>query len=161
MSIQCWMYPHVLSKHDLSFVWFAHVVPMKAVISFFAFLSFFFPTFAATVNIFVHLLSFLRATCPAHLHFDCFILTMMSLQSVFWWLNFQFCIKVRFSTFVVPSLFGLMEVCFPKYFVVDHETDPYVIVGRTYWLKRLLPNDIGIICCIGFPCVFQSSPIPI
>ena len=34
------------------------------------------------VSLFVHLLSFLQAKCPVHLHFDCFILTMTSVTPV-------------------------------------------------------------------------------
>ena len=82
---------------------------------------------------FVHLLSFRRATYPDHLHFDCFILTTISVTPDCFLMSEHLSQCDIFST-CHPLLFGLIEVCFPNYLVLDHVSDPYVIVGRTHWL---------------------------
>ena len=83
MFIQCWMYPSSWSLQVLlSSACLAHILPMKAVISSSSsFLPFCLPLFISppclSFILFVPLLSFLWAACPAHLHIDCFIFTMI------------------------------------------------------------------------------------
>ena len=60
-----------------------YIVPMKAVIPYLQLLFCIPPLLFSnlvchSLNLFVHLLSFLWATCPAKLYFDCFILAMIS-----------------------------------------------------------------------------------
>lgn len=86
-----------------------------------------------SVSLFVHLLSSLLATCPAHLHFASLIFSRMSWICVLFLIT-SFLIlsrKVMCSIFLSMALCVVMSLC-SRSFVVDQVSAPYVMVGSTH-----------------------------
>src|SRR6266853_1141264 len=101
-----------------------------------------------SVTIFVHLLSLARATCPAHCHFNCFILAIISCVPVC-------CLThtlVFLSRLVIPIIALSMLLCVVRslsciLLVTAHVWHPYVNAACTHRLYTFLLRHIGI-CCL-------------
>ncbi len=84
-------------------------------------------------NLFVHLLSFLLATCPAHLHFDCLTFVKMSATPVSCLMVVHLPLSCSEIFYICRSI-ALSADCslLSEYLVNDQVSAPYVIVGRTH-----------------------------
>merc|ERR1712121_581951 len=83
----------------------------------------------------VHLLSFILATCPAHLHFCCLTTCTMSLTLVFSLIQ----VDLFLSLSLIPNMALSMALCailskFSARFVSFHVSQPYAMVVITHWL---------------------------
>ena len=102
------------------------------------------PSVCHSVLLIVHLLSFIRAMCPAHFHFVLVTYWTMSVTLVL-------CLMVV-RRFLSPSLtfsillsiaHWLISSFFTNAFARDHVWHPYVIAGKTHWLNTFLFKLIG------------------
>ena len=103
------------------------------------------------VDLYVHLSSFIRATCPAHLHFCLltnFTTSVFSFRNIFMIFNFflsfflKFNIDLSIEFWVISNFLIIFDVN-------DHVWQPYVRVGTTHTLK------------IWLFCVFLKGPLKI
>jgi len=99
-----------------------------------------------SVSLFVHQLSFIQATCPAHLHFCCLTTCIMSFTLVFSLVH----VDLFLSLTVIPNIILSMAFCailseFSACSVGFHVSHPYVEAGITHCLYILLFNHIGIL----------------
>ena len=113
-----------------------------------------------SVLLIVHLLSFILAMCPAHFHFVLVMYWTMSvtlvlcLMMVFRILSFSLTLSIFLSIarWLVSSLFT-------NAFVRDHVCHPYVIAGKTHWLKTFFLDSWEGTCPGRFLCTFQKHSI--
>ena len=102
------------------------------------------PSACHSVLLIVHLLSFIRAMCPAHFHFVLVTYWTMSVTLV---LCLMAVLRIlSFSLTLSILLFiarWLVSSFFTNAFVRDHVWHPYVIAGKTHWLKTSLFRLIG------------------
>ena len=114
-----------------------------------------------SVLLLVHLLSFIRAMCPAHFHFVLVTYWIMSftlvlcLMVVLRILSFGLTLNILLSIALwLVSSFSINA------FVRDHVWHPYVIAGKTHWLKTFLFRLIGRYLLRRFLCTFQKTLHP-
>ena len=97
------------------------------------------PSICHSVLLIVHLLFFVRAMCPAHFHFVLLTYWTMSvtlvlcLMMVLRILSFSLTLSIHISI-----ARWLVSSFFTNAFVIDHVWHPYVIAGKTHWLKTFL-----------------------
>ena len=117
------------------------------------------PFICHSVRLVVHLLSLIRATCPAHFYFVLVTYWTMSvnlvlcLMMVSWILSFSLTLSIFLSIvywlissccfFVFVCLFVCLFVFFTNAFVRNHLWHPYVIAAKTHWLKTFLFRLMG------------------
>ena len=102
------------------------------------------PSVCHSVLLIVHLLSFIRAICPAHFHFVLATYWTMSVTLV---LHLIMVLHIlSFSLTLGILLFKarwLVSSFFTNAFVRDHVWRPYVIAGKTHRLKTFLCRLMG------------------
>ena len=133
---------------SLSFAILIHTAPccptMSSLQRRFGLLADLTPSVCHSVLLIVHLLSFTRAMCPAHFHFLLVTYWTMSVTLV---LCLMAMLRIlSFSLTLSILLFiarWLVSSFFTNAFVRDHVWHPYVIAGKTHWLKTFLFRLIG------------------
>ena len=105
----------------------------------------------------VHLLSFIWVMCPAHFHFILVLHWTMSVTLVLWIMMMLriLSFSVTFSIFLSMALW-LASSFFTNAFVRYHVWHPYVISGKTHWLKTFFLDSWEGACPQRFPSCFYS-----
>ena len=102
------------------------------------------PSVCHSVLLIAHLLSFIRAMCSAHFHFVLVTYWTMSVTLV---LCLMVVLRILSSSLTLSILLSiacwLVSSFFTNAFVRDHVWHPYVIAGKTHWLKTFLFKLIG------------------
>ena len=102
------------------------------------------PSVCHSVLLIVHLFSFIRAMCPAHFHFVLVTYWTMPVTLV---PCLMVVLRILSSSFTLSILLSiarwLVSTFFTNAFVRDHVWHPYVIAGKTHWLKTFLFKLIG------------------
>ena len=102
------------------------------------------PSVCHSVLLIVHLLSFIRAMCPAHFHF---VLVMYWTMCITLVLCLMVVLRILSSSLTLSILLSLarwlVSSFFTNAFVRDYVWHPYVIAGKTHWLKTFLFKLIG------------------
>ena len=102
------------------------------------------PCICHSVRLIVHLLSFIRSMYPAHFHsvlvtyWTTFVTLVPCLMVVLRIFSFSLTLSIFLSMgrWFLPSFFT-------NAFVRDHVWHPYVIAGKTHWLKTFLDSWEG------------------
>ena len=104
------------------------------------------PFICHSVLLIVHLLSFIWVMCPAHFHF---VLVMYWTMSVTLVLCLCLMMVLRILSFSLPLSIllsisrWLVSSFFSNAFMTDHVWHPYVIAGKTHWLKAFVFRLMG------------------
>ena len=102
------------------------------------------PSVCHSVLLMFYLLSFIRAMCPAHFHF---VLVTYWAVSVTLVLCLMVVLRILSSSLTLSILLSiarwLVSNFFTNAFVRGHVWHPYVIAGKTHWLKTFLFKLIG------------------
>ena len=95
-----------------------------------------------SVLLIVHLLSFIRAMCPAHFHFVLFTYWTMSVTLV---LCLMMVLRILSFSLTVSIFLSIARWLVSSVFtnVRDHVWRPYVIAGKTHWLNTFLFRLMG------------------
>ena len=117
------------------------------------------PSVCHSVLLIVHLLSFIQAMCPTHFHFVLVTYWTMSVTLVLCLMVVLRILSSSLTLSIIPSIARwLVSSFFTNAFVRDHVWHPYVIAGKTHWLKTFLNSQEG--ACLGrFLCTFQKHSI--
>ena len=97
------------------------------------------PSVCHAVLLIVHLLSFIRAMCPAHSHFVLVTYWTMSVTLVLCPMAVLRILSFSLTLTILLSIARwLVSSFFTNAFVKDHVWHPCVIAGKTHWLKTIL-----------------------
>ena len=92
----------------------------------------------------VHLQSFIQVMCPAHFHFVVVTYQTMSVTPVLCLMMVLVILSFSLKLSIFHSIaHWLVSSLFTYAFVRDHVWHPYVIAGKTHWLKTFLFRLMG------------------